>query len=73
MSIDTLYRIMSGGWLVGHTVKTAFPNIKNMHEKQLIMMILQIVNHDDPDDPDNHEEVSRELESARKAQLSTRL
>ena len=30
-------------------------------------------NHDDPDDPDNHEEVSRELESARKAQLSTRL
>ena len=71
MSIDTLYRIMSVGWLVGHTVKTAFPNIKNMHENAVNHDFPS--NHDDPDDPDNHEEVSRELESARKAQLSTRL
>ena len=45
MSIDTLYRIMSVGWSVGHTVKTTFPNLrKNVCMRmQLIMMILMIM------------------------------
>ena len=45
---------MSVGWLVcpshGHTVKTTFPNLQNMHENA--------VNHDDPsnhDDTDDHD------------------
>ena len=42
VSIDTLYRIMSVGWLVVPTypcppVKTTFPKIQNVHEK--------VVNH----------------------------
>ena len=58
MSIDTQYKIMSVGrlvgWSVGHTVKTTFPNLQNMHENA--------INHDDSsnhDDPDDHDDGSK--------------
>ena len=56
MSIDTLYRIMSVGWSVGHTVKTTFPNLQNRHENAS--------NHDyssNHDDPDDHEMVQESV------------
>ena len=50
MSIDTRYRIMSVCPLVRHTVKTAFPNLQNMHENSVDY---DPSNHVDPDDHDD--------------------
>ena len=62
--IDTQYRIMSVGWLVT-LGRRPFKTFKICMKKQLIMMILLVMNHDD------HDEGSREcknvLECTRKA------
>ena len=62
MSIDTQYRIMSVGWLVGWShCEDDLSKHENMHENAIIHN--DTSNHDDQDYPVNHDDSAKHASS----------